>query len=283
MGKPFAEVLASGLGAALTDTVFNPLEIIKVRRQLTVQGATESIAAAAAAIYQAGGVQLLWTPGLQATWTRAFCVTGLRVGLYPTVRHAFENDSDPQAQSLARKAAAGMTTGALSAALANPIDMVRTRIHAQVAGPTRYASTLAAASTIVRQEGGIPALWRGLGATVARQMLLSGGQLASYDEAKSFARRQGFQEGTALHVLCGLISGVVAQLVCMPADVIKTKVLSGEHGATALGCLAQTIRAEGPLGLYRGFVPAVSRQCPVILVQMPLIEFIRSTAGLGNI
>ena len=32
-----------------------------------------------------------------------------------------------------------------------------------------------------------------------------------------------------------------------------------------------------------GFVPAVCRQCPVILVQMPLIEEIRRLAGLGHI
>ena len=42
-------------------------------------------------------------------------------------------------------------------------------------------------------------------------------------------------------------------------------------------------QAEGLVGLYRGFVPAVCRQCPVILVQMPLIEQIRTLAGLGHI
>ena len=69
----------------------------------------------------------------------------------------------------------------------------------------------------------------------------------------------------------------------MPADVIKVKVLSGEHGASAWRCFVRTAQQEGLAGLYRGFLPAVLRQCPVILVQMPLIEQIRAMAGLGHI
>ena len=51
----------------------------------------------------------------------------------------------------------------------------------------------------------------------------------------------------------------------------------------AMHILYISTQAEGLVGLYRGFVPAVCRQCPVILVQMPLIEQIRTLAGLGHI
>ena len=148
----------------------------------------------------------------------------------------------------------------------------------------RYATYGAAVRDIVVREGGVPALWRGLGATVARQMLLSGGQLASYDQAKQTARETfGVSEGPALHVTCAAFSGLVAQFVCMPADVIKTKILSGDHGKSVLRCLGSTLAKEGVGGLWRGFVPAVARQCPVILVQMPLIEQIRRMAGLSHL
>ena len=53
---------------------------------------------------------------------------------------------------------------------------------------------------------------------------------------------------------------------------------------TASGKASGSLAAsEGALGFYRGFLPAVARQCPVILVQMPLIEAIRRAAGLGHI
>ena len=80
--RPGAEVLASGLGAAVTDTLFNPLEMLKVR----VQTSETTAPSAARAVYAKGGLWLLWSPGLQATWVRSFCVTGLRIGLYPTVK-----------------------------------------------------------------------------------------------------------------------------------------------------------------------------------------------------
>lgn len=275
---PLADVGCASIGCAITDTIFNPLELLKVRRQLV--NPHESLIGAARSVHTSGGVYLLWTPGLQATWLRAFSVTGLRVGLYPTVR-----DVVGGGDSFVRKAGAGMLTGALSAAAANPIDMVRTRIHAQVGAPTlRYETYAAAARDVVANEGGVAALWRGIGATVARQMLLSGGQLASYDQAKQTARESfGITETPALHMACAAFSGAVAQLVCMPADVIKVKILSGAHGTNVWECLRRTVVHEGVGGLFRGFVPAVARQCPVILVQMPLIEQIRKLAGLGHI
>ena len=67
------------------------------------------------------------------------------------------------------------------------------------------------------------------------------------------------------------------------SDVIKVKILSGDHGTSAWSCLRATITHEGVVGLYRGFLPAVTRQMPVILVQMPLIEQVRKMAGLGHL
>ena len=67
-----------------------------------------------------------------------------------------------------------------------------------------------------------------------------------------------------------------------PTSDHAVKVLSGDHGTSVLACLKATLRAEGVAGLFRGFVPAVCRQCPVILVQMPLIEQVRKLAGLGH-
>ena len=93
--SPVAEVFASGLGAAITDTIFNPLEMLKVR----VQTSQTTFGDAARSVYAKGGPWLLWTPGLQATWMRSFCVTGLRVGLYPTVKAAVGGDDGSESEA----------------------------------------------------------------------------------------------------------------------------------------------------------------------------------------
>ena len=74
--------LAAGVGCALADTIFNPLEFLKVRRQLEgAHGAT--VARIASTAFAAEGLYGLWQPGLLATWLRGLSYTGFRIGLYP--------------------------------------------------------------------------------------------------------------------------------------------------------------------------------------------------------
>ena len=86
------EWLSAGVGCALSDTVFNPLEVLKVRRQIQASSntstTTTTFGLAQTAIKEADGsaVRGLWQPGLLATWMRGLSYTGFRIGLYPTVR-----------------------------------------------------------------------------------------------------------------------------------------------------------------------------------------------------
>ena len=88
------EWLSAGFGCALSDTMFNPLEVLKVRRQIQASSNTStttpssSFGLAQTAIKEADGsvVRGLWQPGLLATWMRGLSYTGFRIGLYPTVR-----------------------------------------------------------------------------------------------------------------------------------------------------------------------------------------------------
>ena len=60
-------------------------------------------------------------------------------------------------------------------------------------------------------------LWRGTTTSMARAALLSGSQLATYDQSKAVMKDGGWEEGTALHLCCAAASGLVAQTVCQPA------------------------------------------------------------------
>ena len=55
------------------------------------------------------------------------------------------------------------------------------------------------------------------------------GELATYDEAKGMIKAQtGLSEGVVLHTASALCSGFVAALLSTPADVCKSRVMSGE-------------------------------------------------------
>ena len=76
------------------------------------------------------GIGLLWSHGFVGFVGRDFMYSGLRMGLYPTVREAISGGAKGDA-SLAEKVAAGAFTGALGSSIANPLDVVRVRMTVQ--------------------------------------------------------------------------------------------------------------------------------------------------------
>ena len=314
------EVAAGGIGAAMVDSLFNPAEVIKVRMQIESQRPTSSISAPSTAssssrqyvsflqsgakIYADDGVVGLFQPGLVATWFRALVYTGLRIGLYPSIKGMLMTEEEANKPPLFKKIMAGALTGAIGSAIANPTDLVRIRFQGESGtivdgkyttglmrgSPPSYPHTFAAFAGIARTEGVAAGLYRGVDACVARAVFLSGSQLAAYDHTKELMRESGvMSEGPALHFFASACSAIIAQTVAMPADTIKTRVMNDRSSSSSskrqyksmVDCFVKTVKSEGAIGLFRGYIPACARQCPVMIVQMPLIEQLRGLMGLG--
>ena len=275
------EVFAAGCGCAVADGTFHPLETFKVRQQawskplVTVAREMHADAGGGAR----GALVGWWRPGLAPTICRAFTYTGFRIGAYPAVRDAYA--AREGVPDLVVRLCAGATTGFVGAFVFNPLDLLRVRLQL---APTRYPTydVFAGLRTIARDGGGPAELWRGWPVSVARAALLSGSQLATYDSSKRFFKaRLGADEGAPLHVACSLLSGFVAQLVIQPVDTVKTLVMNTDTAESSPARFARLARESGPLALYRGLLPALMRQGPVMLVQLPLTEQIRRLFGLG--
>jgi len=71
-------------------------------------------------------------------------------------------------------------------------------------------------------------------------------------------------------VVGSLISGLVSAVVSTPVDVIKTRLMNQPAGkklySGMLDCAVKTVRAEGAIGMYAGFLPAYTRLAPWQLV-----------------
>lgn len=281
------EWLSAGLACVVADSLFNPLEVIKTRKQLFADPSLTSFGIARRAIEKEGLFVGLWQPGLLATWMRGMSYTGFRIGCYPRVRDWVS--SQLGGDSLLTRILAGALTGSIGSCLFAPIDVVRIRMQST----TPYSSTFAGFGQVVRDGGGIRALWRGASPSVLRASLLSGSQLASYDTSKRHLRSFQFfidengQERIHLHLIASLISGFCGQTVAMPADAARTLIMargSLHAGQHPLQVLQRAYRQEGGLRVfYRGYFPALMRQGPVMLVQMPLVEKFRVLAGLNTI
>jgi solute carrier family 25 uncoupling protein 8/9 len=122
------------------------------------------------------GPLALWkglVPGLQ----RQLINASLRVGLYEPIRN-FYGGGD----SLLRKIAAGLTSGAIGIAFANPTDVVKVRLQAQTnaGAEAKYTGAMDCYKKIIAEDG-IIGLWTGIGPNVMRNAIINAAELATYD------------------------------------------------------------------------------------------------------
>ena len=206
------------------------------------------------------------------------------MGLYDMLKTkwAQENGNMP----LAHKILAGLIAGGIGAAVGNPADVAMVRMQADGRLPSaqrrNYKGVVDAISQMSKQEG-VASLWRGSALTVNRAMIVTASQLASYDQFKEMLLEKNvMNDGLGTHVTASFAAGFVAAVASNPVDVIKTRVMNMkvEAGSVppyngALDCALKTIKAEGPMALYKGFIPTISRQGPFTVVLFVTLEQVR--------
>ncbi|KAK7386734.1 hypothetical protein VNO78_27069 [Psophocarpus tetragonolobus] len=298
-----------GIASVIAGCSTHPLDLIKVRMQLQGESQPSNIrpslafqpssvhapphpAAKAGPIsvgvklVQQEGVTGLFS-GVSATILRQLLYSTTRMGLYEMFRQKW---SDPNSASgtmpLSRKISAGLISGGIGAAVGNPADVAMVRMQADGRLPPaqrRNYTSVVDAIIRMRKDEGITSLWRGSSLTVNRAMLVTASQLASYDQFKEMILEKGvMHDGLGTHVTASFAAGFVAAVMSNPVDVIKTRVMNMKvkPGAAppysgALDCAMKTVRVEGPMALYKGFIPTISRQGPFTVVLFVTLEQVR--------
>ncbi|KAF7809351.1 mitochondrial uncoupling protein 5-like [Senna tora] len=286
--KGFVE---GGIASVIAGCATHPLDLIKVRMQL--QGETQAPKPALSSnvpprigpiavgvrIIRQEGLAALYS-GVSATVLRQCLYSTTRMGLYDYLKQIW---SDGGTMSLSRKIAAGLLAGGIGAAVGNPADlaMVRMQADGRLPPPQRrnYKSVVDAISQTARQEG-VSSLWRGSSLTVNRAMLVTASQLATYDQMKEVILKKGvMRDGVGTHVTASFAAGFVAAVATNPVDVIKTRVMNMKVEAGAeppysgpVDCALKTVRAEGPMALYKGFIPTITRQGPFTILLFVTLE-----------
>ncbi|KAF3320707.1 mitochondrial uncoupling protein 5-like protein [Carex littledalei] len=226
--------------------------------------------------------------GVSATVLRQTLYSTTRMGLYDIMKKKWSPNGDGASLPLHRKIAAGLVAGGIGAAVGNPADVAMVRMQADgrlpLAERRNYKSVGDAILRMARQEG-VKSLWTGSTLTVNRAMIVTAAQLSTYDQAKETIVGWRHGEGAdslGTHVAASFTAGIVAAVASNPVDVIKTRIMNMQKGvdgsvpyAGAVDCAMKTVRAEGPMALYRGFVPTVCRQGPFTVVLFVTLEQVR--------
>jgi hypothetical protein len=187
-----ASGISGGIGSALT----NPLEVLKVRWQVTpanMRASGDMMGFAKEIVRNEGAWRALGAPGLSANAV-AIGVSAIgRVGLYPSLRDALVSmrGGDTAKPTPADMFASGLAAGAIGYFVATPVFAQKTVIQAEAGlldpatgllttGARQGFAPAARAGWVkgmldVAKVGGVGALYKGSGPLVARGATLSAG------------------------------------------------------------------------------------------------------------
>ncbi|XP_065066193.1 mitochondrial dicarboxylate carrier-like [Rhopilema esculentum] len=264
----------AGSGAVLFT---HPLDLLKVHLQ-TQQKATEGLVAMGVKVYKNEGFLGLYN-GVSASILRQMTYTTVRFGFYEIASSKLlEGRDDPL--PFYQKFAIGCVSGFIGGIFGNPADMVNVRMQndMKIAPELRrnYKHAVDGLYRVAAEEG-VSAWMAGVTMTATRGLLMTMGQVAVYDQAKQMLMSTGyFGDTVPTHLASSVIAGTIATMVTQPFDVLKTRLMNAAPGQykSVLACVTETAKV-GPIGFYKGFIPAWVRLGPQTILTWLFLEQLR--------
>ncbi|XP_028158359.1 mitochondrial uncoupling protein 4 [Ostrinia nubilalis] len=286
------------LGAWAAESATYPFDLTKTRIQIQTEVAAtkdgfkvENIGMikTAVGIAKQEGVLKLWA-GLMPMFQRHAIYSGCRLIFYEKFREMMKNDQGKS--SLASASIGGLAAGSLAQLIASPTDLVKVQMQSEgrrvVQGFAPRFQNCRQAYAVLYRESGIKGFWRGAIPNVQRAALVNMGDLAAYDYTKQFLIREvGMADNALVHAAAAFTAGFVAAVMGTPADVLKTRLMNQPVGPDGRGklyrgmidCLQQSVKNEGIMSLYRGFLPLWMRLGPWALINWIAFENIMLAIG----
>jgi solute carrier family 25 uncoupling protein 8/9 len=105
---------------------------------------------------------------------------GLRVTLYDSLIRKVCKPEELKKPPIYWKAIMSLSSGAIAISIANPTDVVKVRMQAdRNKGKPRYSGTLAAYSTIIKEEG-VLTFWKGVDVNIYRNAIINCAELTGF-------------------------------------------------------------------------------------------------------
>jgi solute carrier family 25, member 34/35 len=291
------EAFICGGGAALVAiTCTHPIDVVKTRLQ--VQGelgandrAYRGIVSSLGTIARREGTRGLYR-GLLPAYGLQFSVTAVRFAVYDVqkrlIGEEFGKGATQGEQSTLRNFAMGCISGVWGGVCGNPWFLVKSQFQSYSTDPTlasvgtqhKHAGVVSAFAKIGREQG-IFGYWRGLTAFLPRVCIYSGVQVATYDGVKELALTTGgLGDNFSTRLVCSTVTTFTAVTALQPFDFLSVRLMNQKvdpHGRpaqykNAFDCAAQTARAEGVAGFFKGGLTNYARFAPYGILQLVLIE-----------
>ena len=123
------------------------------------------------------------------------------------------------------------------------------------------------------REEGVGSLWKGVWPNSSRAVLMTVGQLATYDGFKNvLLKNTPMQDNLSTHFTASFLAGFVATTICSPVDVIKTRVMSSHEHKSIAKLVGEITKAEGMRWMFKGWVPSFIRVGPHTVLSFLFLE-----------
>ncbi|XP_030369587.1 mitochondrial dicarboxylate carrier [Scaptodrosophila lebanonensis] len=264
-----------GLASAGAACCTHPLDLIKVTLQ-TQQGKL-SVLQLVPKIIREQGV-LAFYNGLSASMLRQLTYSTTRFGVYEVGKQHISTDT-----FLGKIALAGMA-GLAGGIIGTPADMVNVRMQNDVKLPVEqrrnYKNAIDGLYKVYRQEG-FTRLFSGATTATGRGIMMTIGQIAIYDQTKVYLLSTPyFKDNLITHFTASLVAGTIATTLTQPLDVLKTRSMNAKPGEfNGLWDIVRHTAKLGPLGFFKGYIPAFVRLGPHTIITFVFLEQLRLNFG----
>ncbi|CAG8555385.1 3731_t:CDS:10 [Cetraspora pellucida] len=148
--------------------------------------------------------------------------------------------------------------------VSHPLDL--TKVRMQTTTGVNPKGTFKTAIDIIKNEK-FPGIYKGLSASILRQVTYSTMRFGVYDKLKLFLSKDGENLSFVKKIICASISGCIGGAFGNPADLVMVRMQNDaklpselqRNYKNAFDGLYQIIKAEGVKGLTRGIGPNMNR------------------------
>lgn len=271
-------IFLGGASCVFTVNFTHPIETVKTRMQISGNGMGLVIRNT----FTNEGVGSFWK-GIVWAWGREGSYASIKLGAYAPVRDAIGAGGKDAPFYL--KFTAGAITGGVGSIIGNPFDVLKTLAQANQ-GKSVPLMTLVGN---MYKEQGIAGFYRGVSANIMRACVLNATKMGVYDISKGYVSDfTGWSRKDIRNSFCSAtLAGFLMTLTVSPFDRIRTNLMNQPTNAKIYNgftdCVVKTIQSDGPMSLWRGFIPIWARFAPTATIQLLTIEFLYSAAGLKSI
>ncbi|CAH2076202.1 unnamed protein product, partial [Iphiclides podalirius] len=231
------DFIAGCIGGSVGIIAGHPLDTLKVH----IQSGRGSALECAKGLLKGGTLSTVYR-GVWAPLGGIAAVNAIVFGAYGNTRRAL-----PNPESLMTHAAAGASAGLMQSFICAPVELVKTRQQLTSSGDAMPKGAWAGARHVLR-VGGLKALFRGLGVTIARDSPAFAVYFASYE-----AMTRGNQSAARVFVAGGL-AGALSWVLLYPIDVVKSRLQGDTAGrySGAWDCFVKSVQSDGWRCMGRG-------------------------------